>query len=287
MGEAKRKQKRRAAFLTLHPMCVYCGRSASTTDHCPPRCFFEQRQWPATYEFPSCEQCNSEARLDEQALAVLIRSRLTDTPTEISQREWEKLVDGIKNNQPHLLAEWMNVTRNELKRNLRTAFGRTEGDRLRNQGWGVVNVGTITQELITRFSVKLGKALYYKHNSAILDGVIYAHHIDLTRKNATPEYFNDILRLAPSLALVERNRQSLSDQFTYRFNSNAEAQVMYAIVQFGDQFVFQIIALGKSMHAKLVELNGGNSLSTACRHECFLDVNLARQMLEAPNIFRS
>ena len=246
MGEAKRKENRRSEFLRLHPACVYCGRPALTTDHCPPRCFFERRLWPETYEFPACEPCNAEARLDEQALAVLIRSKLTETPSELSQREWERLVDGVRNNQPNVLAEWGNVTRNEVRRDLRTAFGRERGDLLRGRGWGVANIGPLTQAMITRFMVKLSKALYYRHNAAVFDGILYVNHIDITHRDATPEYFNGILRMAPALASVERNKQALSEQFIYRFNHNAEAQVMYAVVQFGDQFVFQLIGWAKT-----------------------------------------
>jgi hypothetical protein len=238
LGDAKRKASRRLQFLEQHPLCVYCGEAASTTDHCPPRCFFLSRNWPETFEFPACEQCNAEARLDEQGLAVLIRSRLTETLRELDHMEWQKLAEGVKNNQPRLLAEWTDVTRNQIKRDLRSAFGRDGGDKLRQRGWGVANNGPLTQAATTRFMVRLGKALYYKHNAEVFDGVVYVNHINVMARDTTPDYIDSILRMAPALATVERNRKPLSNQFVYRFNHSAEGQVMYAVVQFGDQFVF-------------------------------------------------
>lgn len=273
MGDAKRKLTRRQEFLKAHPSCVYCGMPATTTDHCPPRCFFEGRRWPQTYEFPACERCNAGARHDEQALAVLIRVRLTDNPGENDRREWEKLVQGVKNNQPLIAAEWSNITRNEIKHGLRVAFG-SEGDQRRRRGWGLAHIGPLTQAMITRFMIKLSKALYYRHNGHIFDGTLYVHHINRMSRNTTPEYINDILKMAPGLPELERNRQSLFDQFIYRFNHSPEHRVMYAVVQFGEQFIFQLIALGREMDAKLLEMNKGVELSRVGRHECFLSRNV-------------
>jgi hypothetical protein len=270
MGEANRKETKRVQFLKAHPWCVYCGEAASTTDHCPPRCFFVRRHWPETYEFPACEPCNREAALDEQGLAVLIRSRLKERVDTFDQQEWEKLARGVRNNQPLLLAEWLALSRNEIKRDLRSTFGRDEGDLLRQKGYGVANIGPLTEAAITRFMVKMGKALYYKHNGHVFDGVLYVNHISLAARDTTPDYIDSILRMAPALAAVERNKRPLSEQFIYRFNNSPEAQVMYAVVQFGEQFIFQLIAMGREMQAKLVELNNGQSLPGTGRHECFL-----------------
>lgn len=270
MGDAKRKANRRQQFLELHPSCIYCGAAATTTDHCPPRCFFENRLWPETYEFPACEPCNLEARLDEQALAVLVRTPLRETRRSPDQQEWQRLVRGVINNQPHLFAEWNSMTRNEIKRDLRLTFGREDGDLRRQRGWGLAKIGPHTQAVITRFMIKLSKALYYRHNDHVFDGVLYVNHINLISKDTTPEFMNSILRMAPVVAAVERNRKPLSEQFIYRFNHSPVHGVMYAVVQFGDQFIFQLIAMGQEMDAKLVELNKGVDLPKISRHECFL-----------------
>lgn len=184
MGESTQRQKRRAAFLKTHPFCIYCGAPATTVDHCPPRSFFAGRHWPETYEFPACEPCNAEARLDEQALAVLIRIKLTESVKESDRLEWERLVQGVKNNQPDILAEWNDVRRNEVRHGLRLAYG-SQGDERRRLGWGLLNIGTLTQAMITRFMIKLSKALYYRHNQMIFDGVLYVHRVDRMSMNTT------------------------------------------------------------------------------------------------------
>jgi len=51
--------------------------------------------------------------------------------------------------------------------------------------------------------------------------------------------------MAPVVPEIERNRKPLFDQFIYRFNHSPEHRVMYAVVQFGEQFIFQLIAIGR------------------------------------------
>ena len=268
MGDAKRRLKRRLEFLEMHPRCIYCAAPATTFDHCPPRSFFSERHWPETYEFPACQPCNAAARRDEQALVVLLRCTFRETG-DAEQSEWNKLLDGVRNNQPDILAEWGSVTRNELKHELRRIFG-ADGDRLRNTGWGMANIGPLTQAMLDRFTIKLAKALYYKHNGDILNGVLYIHHIDITKRDGVHEYLQSILLMAPALAEIRRNQRSLAEQFLYRFNNSPEHGVMHAVVQFGDQFIFQILAMSSLAEKKLRELRGGAELSRAGRHECFL-----------------
>lgn len=270
MGERKRKLKRNQRLLEAHPVCVFCGAAATTIDHCPPRAFFEERQWPETYEFPACEQCNNSTRLDEQALAVLIRCRLS--PEERSpknQIEWKKLLDGVQNNQPKIIEEWKGVSRNEIKKELRRAFG-AEGDMRRTLGWGAINVGPLTQAAIENFMVKLGKALYFKHNGHVFDGAIYIYKIDRFSKYERSNLMEIISRLAPGLPEIKRNGKSLFQQFIYHLNHNSEQRVLYAAVQFGDQLIFQLFALGREIDARVQEENPNWDLSQLGRHECFL-----------------
>jgi hypothetical protein len=230
MGDTKRK---RQEFLKRHPLCVYCGEPATTSDHCPPRSFFHGRHWPETYEFPACAPCNAGARLDEQALAVLIRSRFTETGKESDLIEWQNLAKGLRSNQRQVVAEWGSISRNEIRRGLRRAFG-SEGDQKRQQGWRLINVGPRTEALTTRFMIKLSKALYYKHNNHVFDGVLYVFQIDWLSKDTTPEHISNILRMAPETPTIERNRQPLTDQFFYRFGHSPEQGIMYAVVQFSE-----------------------------------------------------
>jgi len=242
MGQAKVRQRNREEFLLLHPFCAYCGDVATTTDHCPPRCFFDRRDWPETYEFPACGMCNAQARLDEQALAVLARIQLrNERPDEPGAIEWRRLLDGVKNNQPEFLIEWGDVSASRKKRALRETFG-PQGDPMRWAGWGALNIGPLSRAAIDRFIVKLGKALYYRHNDEVFEGDIYIKHIDPLIKNKNPAYWQGLLNFAPRFATPQRNSKSLADRFIYRFNHDTRLGVIYAVVQFGHQLIFQIMA---------------------------------------------
>jgi hypothetical protein len=269
MGEAKNRLRRRDLIIAAHPWCIYCGAQATTTDHCPPRAAFRGRNWPDTYEFPCCAPCNSSARIDELVLAALFRGDF-ESGDRVHREEWERLVQGVRNNAPHIAAEWHTPSRNEVKRILRLAYG-SEGDERRRQGWSAITMGPLTLEIVQRFMTKLSKALYFKLNGHVLDGVAYTHRIDRLRPENNPEYLAEILRMAPGLPELSRNSKSLYDQFIYRFNHSPEHRVMYAVVQFSVQWMFQLIAVGPEMDAQLIA--GGDGSPTPFRHECFLDPN--------------
>lgn len=253
MSESKRKQYSRRAFLAEHKWCVYCGAAADTTDHCPPRCFFKERKWPESYEFPACGACNREARLDEQALAVLVRCELgesTSAPGSPARREWEHLVQGVRNNQPHIITEWLDISPSRSKRSMRQAFGEM-GDGLRHAGWGVVNIGSLTQAAIERFTIKLAKSLYYLHNGALFEGVLYARHLSMLTMDQPSEILDGLLKFAPHLSRTERGNQSLADQFLYRFNHSPDHGALHAVARFSPQFMMQLIMMTDEMAERL------------------------------------
>jgi hypothetical protein len=274
MGEAKRKRNHRQRFLLDNPWCAYCGAPATTTDHCPPRCFFVGRIWPENYEFPSCAECNSEARLDEQGLAVLVRLGLNQTPKEPDQSEWQELIKAVWNNQPALIEEWRSVNENGQRRNFRKTFG-PRGDELRHNGWGTLHLGPLSQALTERFMVKLGQALYYLHNRAPFEGFVYALHISLLDRDIPPNFFKKMMQIAPMRAEPKRANQPLGDQFIYAFNHSEEHGIIHAVVQFSEQYVFQLIAMRSDLALKREELakEMGSIMPESHRH----DIRLKRK----------
>src|ERR1700730_3841822 len=103
---ARNRGRRLRDFLAQHPLCIFCGgvASASTRDHVPSRQTFHLREWPESYEFPSCEPCNAATKDAEQVMAFISRiSPDVKTPTE--QCEMARIVDAIKNNYPAVLME--------------------------------------------------------------------------------------------------------------------------------------------------------------------------------------
>lgn len=266
MGEAKRKQYNREQFLQEHPWCTYCGGLATTTDHCPPRCFFRRREWPETYEFPACGPCNQEARRDEQVLAVLARHHFRLEEGGLDQDEWLKLVEGVKNNQPAYAAEWLGLSRVQQKWRLREAFDLAPGEMGK---LAAANIGPLTRGAINRFSVKMGKALFYRHNHQLFDGTILLRHVN-GLASGTDELLATMLRLAPLKPEIGRGGRSLTDQFTYRYDHSAEHGAIHAVVAFNPQLVLSITALGHELFEALVEARAeaGESLPTEMVHRC-------------------
>lgn len=271
MGQAKVKQTNRQKLLVANPSCIYCGAPATTTDHCPPRCFFVGRVWPESYEFPACELCNKIARLDEQALGALIRIKISRDYNLNEILEIEKLMRGISNNQPEILREWR-VSSRTLRDTLRDMFGRVDGDQLRREGWGALNLGPLTKAAATRFRVKLGQALYYLHNRKVLDGVVYSSHISALEKEFDPQLLVDMLGDLPAIPSIRRNAKTLHDQFIYRFNNHPEWGVVHAVVQFSEQFIFQILAMRKDTEERLLSTmpDAEKFGSFDGRQECYL-----------------
>jgi hypothetical protein len=63
MPKKKAKRKPRA--------CTYCGATADTVDHVPPRCLFA-RPFPSTLiTVPACRNCNGGAKLDDEYFRLM------------------------------------------------------------------------------------------------------------------------------------------------------------------------------------------------------------------------
>ena len=181
---------------------------------------------------------------------MLARVRPVDGPLE-AHEEWLKLLVGVANNQPEFIVEWKDISATKFKREFRAAFGST-GDRLRWAGWGALNIGPLTRAAIQRFCIKVGKALYYRYNNELFDGDMYITHVDpMIRHKDNKEYLDSIFQNAPLFAAPERNSQSLSHQFIYRYNHTAELGALYAVVVFGPQLVFPIMALRTDLAERL------------------------------------
>ncbi|WP_143272015.1 hypothetical protein [Azospirillum brasilense] len=283
MGEKKARQSRTKRLIAEHPWCIYCGAPATTTDHFPPRCFFRRRNWPEGYEFPSCSDCNSQARNDEQALAVLLRSDTFEEITGADEEEWKRLARGLKNNAPEIINEWTEYSGAKRKRQFREAFG-SKGDQLRHEGWGLVNIGPKTDAAIERIMIKTSKSIYYKHTGKIFNGILYLKRFNTLFAKDLPSFLDSILEHAPQLVETKRNNVSLSDQFMYRINYSSEHEAMYAVVRYSRQFLFAAIALGREFSGRLEkDISGrGFSGSPLSKHNCYLEHSQAVPLSARP-----
>jgi hypothetical protein len=109
--------------------------------------------------------------------------------------------------------------------------------------------------------IKLGKALYYRHNNHAFDGAMYARHIDRFSKDTTPEFIAEILRWPPQ---PRRSRETASLCLN---NSSTDSITAPSIALCT---LFQLIAVGREMDVRLRTMNPGMDFSKAGRHECFL-----------------
>jgi hypothetical protein len=259
MGAAKAKQYSRQTFLKEHTRCCYCGAPATTTDHCPPRCFFPRREWPEGYEFPACKPCNDEARLDEQALGVIVRIDALKNQPPSELQEWMKLVQGTRNNQPAIVEEWMSGKQTGEASLLRASFGEL-GDRMRRAGYSSLSLGPLTREAMNRFTIKLTQALYYKHIGKLFDGKIYHRHVNLIAANQNPEVMATLINFAPMVVEPTRASRSLTGRFLYRLNYAPEPAVLNAACQFGDQIVLHMMAMDYDAFAGFKAFRAGQQL---------------------------
>ncbi|MCQ4160843.1 hypothetical protein NON00_12985 [Roseomonas sp. GC11] len=231
MGEAKLKQYNRQQFLREHPTCCYCGAVATTTDHCPPRALFQNRHWPEGYEFPCCQPCNAAGRQSEQVAVAILRPSLFQ---ETEDEAWEKTVRSLKINRPEVLDEWTEASRNQMRRMFREKFGDGLGDYLRNQGYGIVELGPISQAAIEEVLFRLGQALFYKHvGRRCAGGKIWIVRMDMLNAEGS---LDSITKITPLLAQSVRGRIDLSDQFLYRYNVSPSEGILCAVVKIREQF---------------------------------------------------
>jgi len=85
----------------MTPACVYCGASATTRDHVPPKCLLETPYPNNLSVVPSCGPCNNAFSLDEQYF-LTIMANISNIPTLVSKVEEGGIVDRTLTRAPRL-----------------------------------------------------------------------------------------------------------------------------------------------------------------------------------------
>lgn len=218
MGRAAENKKR---FLKQHPKCCFCGgeREATTTDHIPSRAVFVGRNWPEGYEYPACIECNRDTAQDEQVVALISRFGLHD-PRPGEDKELEKLLLGIRNNNPNVLRE-LQLRPIEVKRFLRNRDMELPQGMTTKEYPAVKLSGPLVTAAIERFARKLFLSLHYKHTNQIVtsSGGITIRWLSNGTK-LSPEVeanFIQIIQNMPGSPEIRRSGEDISDQFKYRY----------------------------------------------------------------------
>ena len=233
MGEAKRKNKRKAAFLKAHPRCCFCGgeEPATTVDHVPSRQTFRLKSRPRGLEFPACEQCNHTTGTHE-LVAALISRFMEVEPCNVSEKdELKKLFSSVVNNRPGLLQELVPSWRQQY-----------DFDSLIHPekpfGGGVVNAnGPLLNESMQIVGAKLCKALHYQHTNKIvpITGVIYVRwysNYDRITGNVPDTLINQL----PEPSTLTQGTWNVSDQFEYSFNVSEDGKLGIYFATFQQSF---------------------------------------------------
>ncbi len=210
MGEAKRKQRRKEAFLKEHPNCCYCGgmTPASTVDHVPSRQMFTFKRRPKGLEVPACHVCNQVTRQHEQAAAMLGRI-YPDGPTEAERDEIRLIMRAVHTNIPGLLEEMRASPEQEAC--FATARIGMPGAR------GVLNCsGPLLNRSVQIFGAKLGFAFHYAHTGRIIPpeggvAVRWYSNYDAVTGGIPPELF----QILGEDRTLEQGKWSVGDQFNY------------------------------------------------------------------------
>jgi hypothetical protein len=277
MGEHKAKQYNQKQYLQHNPFCCYCGALATTTDHIPSRVYFIKRNWPEGFEFPACNKCNAETRIDEQVVAFLFNLSLINNSPAIDDL-MNRLGKGIANNAPEILVEWganMPTSASGRKRAFRDAFGPL-GDELRHQKCGMIDIGPLTKQSVDRYITKLGKTLFYKHVGRILDGYIFPdwHNIYTDPAEALQQRLRNLQKFAKDVVIPERANKPMTEQFFYRYHCDPDRGLLFAAVMFSEQMMFDLIVVTAPAMERL--------LSDVGQIETKSEFDFARQQLNFP-----
>jgi hypothetical protein len=205
---------------------------------------FIGRQWPVGYEFPACNRFNDEGRLREMTISTLYRISLRP---DREDPDFERALQGIRNNRPKVMDEWLSMTRREERNGFRDGFG-VLGDRFRRAGYGLIALGPHTKDDLQYFGQKLGKALFYKHCGKILDNRLVALPVSMVKAR---DSIDELLRFAPATSETVRANVDLSDQFSYRYNYHPDYGLFFAVVRFQEQLGYKILAMSKAAFSGL------------------------------------
>lgn len=248
MGQGRKKKQR---FKEDHPFCCFCGGGSPTTtiDHVPNRASFPKREGPEGYEFPACDACQNDTRLDEIAFSCMVYFNNHDEAVadDVGLR---RLLDGLKNNLPHL-ARFRHMGPNEKRRAMREMkIERPVG--LPLQDIPIVEVPSEFRERVNRYLRKMVRALFYKHvgRPAKASSVPWAWW-SYERAGIHEQWTEEWLKMTPIPVQGKRSNMDFGDRFRYRINYSDEHEAFAAIGQFSDGLIFYVVLVSLEMAGKL------------------------------------
>lgn len=231
-----RHSARKREFLSLHPICCFCGGGAKavTEDHIPARSLFFSRRWPEGYVFPACMSCNAGASDDELVMSALVRIGGQNSPTEDHQAELERALSGLRFRLPAVFHALTELSRVDTRRYLRSRG--IQGTLI--PGVGEAYLLRVPDEVIAiteRYAAKLGRALHYLHTGKIVPatGSVVTKvftNADLLNSDIPGKFF----AVLGGVPVLKRDVTPLESQFTYRYGITSGGEGAGYWISFGE-----------------------------------------------------
>jgi hypothetical protein len=234
LGDARARRRAHARLLSSSPWCIYCGGTADTIEHMPPKQMFIRKQRPKGLEFPSCLECNSGTGKSDLVASLLGRLSV-DPSADDEAEEFKKLLLAVRNNVPGLLEE-MQIGRGGQKLARRTLP--------LQEGAGVLRAnGPLVTKHMLIFGAKLGFALHYEALQNVLPptgGVLPRWFSNA--QAARGEIPNALFSLLPATRqTLKQGRREVGDQFEYAWVITPERQHALFYATFHRSFAIAVV----------------------------------------------
>ena len=234
MGAATRH---RQAFLRGNPFCIFCGggRPAVSIEHCPPRSMFQNRQWPAGFEFPACGDCNHGTSDDDAVIAMLGRIDHLQSRAE-DDGKFAGLVMNLRKQRPDLLRR-LSAGAKEIEISTATGERRTVYS---------VSIPDEVHDAVWTLAAKLTKGIFHMETGEVFptDGCISAMWL----ANADIEDGTMARVLAPFMPFMgavpelKRADKLLNDQFEYQVAVAPDPKFMVLVASIGTAFAIATLS---------------------------------------------
>ena len=241
MGDAT---KRRKAILSKCPYCIFCGGNvpATTIEHCPPRSFFQNKQWPEGFEFPSCEDCNHGTSDDDLLVAMLGRLDPFTERGDLDGRH-NGLMRAVSNQFPDLFTKLIPLTARDA-RNRNRKLGLSPAPGQTHLDVPVISVPVELHVAVCTFGRKLAKAIYYLGSSEIFpaNGCLILSWFSNEEIVKLGKYqMLDIMKgIGGVVPILVRSGKLLNDQFSFKISMSDDKDLFALQVLLGKSFGFVV-----------------------------------------------
>lgn len=248
-------RKRKDAFFTANPVCIFCGglAKATTIEHCPPRAMFQNRDWPEGFEFSACSECNHGSADQDLIISLLAR---TDPFTDRGNADGRLtgIIGSVHQKFPQLISKMMPSA--VKARDLNRRFSITPAPGQTNQEAGPVHVTDEMHAAVAVFAGKLSKAIYYMQLNRVFPSngrlaMRWFTNSELFINNGRYPLFDTLQELQGVAPALFRSKSLLNDQFEYKFSLSDNHELLALQARFG--FGFGFVVFGNSSGAVLDE----------------------------------